>query len=109
MIIHGKDIRGNATGSKILPIGINSKDEQMNWQILSSNDRKNTPNETKKNYIEMKREDFKLNTQKIHPKKAKENFQQLFLSDCFVLYLQKRTGSYHMLLSIPAYIFDPIP
>lgn len=57
----------------------------------------------------MKGEDFKLNTQKIHPKKAKENFQQLFLSDCFVLCLQKITGSFHMLLSIPAYIFDPLP
>lgn len=32
-----------------------------------------------------------------------------FLSDCFVLCLQKRAGSYYMLLSTPAYIFDPIP
>lgn len=52
-----KDTGGNATGSKILPVGINNKDKLMSTQMLSSNDRKKKPtNETKQNYMEMKEE-----------------------------------------------------
>lgn len=43
MTIHRKDTGSNATGSKILPVGINSKDKQMSWEILTSNDRKKPP------------------------------------------------------------------
>lgn len=70
---------------------------------------KKNPTNATKNYIEMKGDDFQLNTWKVHSKKPKENFQQLFLSDCFVLCLQKRAGNYHMQLSTPAYIFHPTP
>lgn len=55
MIILRKDIGSNATGSKILPVGINSKDKRMSWQILTSNETEKNPTNEIKNFIEKRR------------------------------------------------------
>lgn len=62
-----KDTRGNATGSKILSVGISNNDKLMSWQMLTSNDGKKTHKWNKtKLYGDERREgeDLKLNTQK---------------------------------------------